>query len=172
VLRFTSIATPFRKHCRGLSIVGDGRYQLYSLLQVERAMLPTACEADELRKNSERTCSRRTQRSSGISVCRRTYARSSHCNNSLSASSRTTLLISRVTVLASGKTCSNATLTSSSPTNRARTKHQLPPSRLPRDHQQLTIIASASWSGSLRHCGWRSKTRWLRTVISVDSAHS
>ena len=47
-LRFNSIPTRFRKHCRVLSIVGDGRCQLYSLLQVERAMLPTAYEADEL----------------------------------------------------------------------------------------------------------------------------
>ena len=49
-LRFTSIATRFRHDCRVLSIVGDGRCQLYSLQQVERAMLPTAYEADELRK--------------------------------------------------------------------------------------------------------------------------
>jgi hypothetical protein len=45
-----SIDQRFRNDCRVLSIVGDGRCQLYSLLQVERAMLPTAYEADELRK--------------------------------------------------------------------------------------------------------------------------
>jgi hypothetical protein len=50
VLRFNSIATHFRKECRLVSIFGDGRCQLYSLLQVERAMLPTAYEADELRR--------------------------------------------------------------------------------------------------------------------------
>ena len=49
-LHFTSINSRFRNDCRVLSIVGDGRCQLYSLLQVERAMLPTAYEADELRK--------------------------------------------------------------------------------------------------------------------------
>ena len=49
-LHFTSIDSRFRNDCRVLSIVGDGRCQLYSLLQVERAMLPTAYEADELRK--------------------------------------------------------------------------------------------------------------------------
>ena len=40
----------FRKHCRVLSVVGDGRCLLYSLLQVGRAMLPTWWEADELRQ--------------------------------------------------------------------------------------------------------------------------
>ena len=49
-LSFVSINSHFRNDCRVLSIVGDGRCQLYSLLQVERAMLPTAYEADELRK--------------------------------------------------------------------------------------------------------------------------
>ena len=49
-LSFTSIAKRLRNECRVLSIVGDGRCQLYSLLQAERAMLPTAYEADELRK--------------------------------------------------------------------------------------------------------------------------
>ena len=49
-LHFTLIITHFRNHCRVLSIVGDGRCQLYVLLQIERAMLPTSYEADELRR--------------------------------------------------------------------------------------------------------------------------
>jgi hypothetical protein len=49
-LQYKLIAAKFRKHCRVLSIVGDGRCLLYSLLQVVRAMLPTWWEADELRQ--------------------------------------------------------------------------------------------------------------------------
>ena len=44
------VPSKFRKHCRVLSIVGDGRRLLYSLLQVGRAMLPTWWEADDLRQ--------------------------------------------------------------------------------------------------------------------------
>jgi hypothetical protein len=46
----TKRATDAKKRRPAPSIAGDGRSQLYSLLQVERAMLPTANEADELRK--------------------------------------------------------------------------------------------------------------------------
>ena len=49
-LQYKLIVAKFRKHCRVLSIVGDGRCLLYSLLQVGRAMLPTWWEADELRQ--------------------------------------------------------------------------------------------------------------------------
>ena len=49
-LQYKLIAAKFRKHCRVLSIVGDGRCLLYSLLQVVRAMLPTWWEADDLRQ--------------------------------------------------------------------------------------------------------------------------
>ena len=49
-LRHQLIPVKYRKHCRVLSIVGDGRCLLYSLLQVGRAMLPTWWEADELRQ--------------------------------------------------------------------------------------------------------------------------
>jgi hypothetical protein len=49
-LQYKLIAPKFRKHCRVLSIVGDGRCLLYSLLQVGRAMLPTSWEADDLRQ--------------------------------------------------------------------------------------------------------------------------
>ena len=49
-LLYKLIAPKFRKHCRVLSIVGDGRCLLYSLLQVGRAMLPTCWEADDLRR--------------------------------------------------------------------------------------------------------------------------
>ena len=49
-LQYKLIAAKFRKHCRVLSIVGDGRCLLYSLLQVRRAMLPTCWEADDLRQ--------------------------------------------------------------------------------------------------------------------------
>ena len=49
-LQYKLIAAKFRKHCRVLSIVGDGRCLLYSLLQACRAMLPTWWEADELRQ--------------------------------------------------------------------------------------------------------------------------
>jgi hypothetical protein len=40
----------WRKQCQVLSIVGDGRCPLYSLLRTERAMLSTWYEADELRQ--------------------------------------------------------------------------------------------------------------------------
>jgi hypothetical protein len=49
-LQYKLIAPKFRKHCRVLSIVGDGRCLLYSLLHVGRAMLPTCWEADDLRQ--------------------------------------------------------------------------------------------------------------------------
>ena len=49
-LQYKLVPPKFRKHCRVLSIVGDGRCLLYSLLQVGRAMLPTSWEADDLRQ--------------------------------------------------------------------------------------------------------------------------
>jgi hypothetical protein len=49
-LQYKLLAAKFRKHSRVLSIVGDGRCLLYSLLQVVRAMLPTWWEADDLRQ--------------------------------------------------------------------------------------------------------------------------
>ena len=49
-LQYKLITAKFRKHCRVLSIVGDGRCLLYSLLQVGHAMLPAWWEADELRQ--------------------------------------------------------------------------------------------------------------------------
>ena len=50
LLQYKLIVPKFRKHCRVLSIVGDGRCLMYSLLQVGRAMLPTSWEADDLRQ--------------------------------------------------------------------------------------------------------------------------
>ena len=49
-LQYKLIPAKVRKHCRVLSIVGDGRCLLYSLLQVGHAMLPTWWEADNLRQ--------------------------------------------------------------------------------------------------------------------------
>ena len=49
-LMYKLLPPKFRKHCRVLSIVGDGRCLLYSLLQAGRAMLPTWWEADDLRQ--------------------------------------------------------------------------------------------------------------------------
>jgi len=48
-LKTKRIDRKYRTHLHVLSIVGDGRCLFYSLLQSQRAMLPTAYEADELR---------------------------------------------------------------------------------------------------------------------------
>ena len=48
-LKTKLIDRKYRSHLHVLSIVGDGRCLFYSLLQSQRAMLPTAYEADELR---------------------------------------------------------------------------------------------------------------------------
>ena len=49
-LKYKLLPPKFRKPCRVLSIVGDGRCLMYSLLQAGRAMLPTWWEADDLRQ--------------------------------------------------------------------------------------------------------------------------
>ncbi len=49
-LKSKLIASTHSKHMQVLSIVGDGRCLFYSLLQTQRAMLPLATEADDLRR--------------------------------------------------------------------------------------------------------------------------
>ena len=49
-LKSKLIASTHSKHLQVLSIVGDGRCLFYSLLQTQRAMLPLATEADDLRR--------------------------------------------------------------------------------------------------------------------------